>query len=449
MSLDTKRAEIRKLEERARQRAEALSKSEAMLEEDAVRFDAFLKENDEKVQEAIRRAEAEAKAKADRVAEIKRLNGAIAALRSELGKKEEALADCGRREGRAAGPGSYQGFLDSVTPQEHFEKLAAARQERRAARLAAWQAGCAAVARRRDDAYLAKTRAEAAFSGARTQQEAERAERAVKEAAAELKEALRAKEAPRPDLDALEAADDASDETMHFKNPRQLLAVFSQLEEDNLFLIQNCQEAEEQLEEVKARHRAAVAKADSEVDALKGQITRLEGRVAAAHARAERLRERATEGGSGAPRLALGVGAGEGPTLDELGSKVAEVYGRCGFDPDASLTMLQMLTSMEVRLQECLAQVEPMPAEWVADVERSREKERRQVAREEKLRTQTEDHEARVQRALERAAAPVFKKTGKPPMPRSALPKRRVVQERSARDEEEEELAAFLARELL
>jgi hypothetical protein len=58
---------------------------------------------------------------------------------------------------------------------------------RRAARLAAWQAGCAAVARRRDDAYLAKTRAEAAFSGARTQQEAERAERAVKEAAAELK----------------------------------------------------------------------------------------------------------------------------------------------------------------------------------------------------------------------------------------------------------------------
>lgn len=38
-------------------------------------------------------------AKADRVAEIKRLNGAIAALRSELGKKEEALADCGRWAG--------------------------------------------------------------------------------------------------------------------------------------------------------------------------------------------------------------------------------------------------------------------------------------------------------------------------------------------------------------
>ena len=67
MSLDTKRAEIKKLDERARQREEALKKSEQMLEEDALRFDAFLKENDEKVQEAIKNAETEAKAKQDKV----------------------------------------------------------------------------------------------------------------------------------------------------------------------------------------------------------------------------------------------------------------------------------------------------------------------------------------------------------------------------------------------
>ncbi len=48
------------------QREEALKKSEQMLEEDALRFDAFLKENDEKVQEAIKKAEVEAKAKQDR-----------------------------------------------------------------------------------------------------------------------------------------------------------------------------------------------------------------------------------------------------------------------------------------------------------------------------------------------------------------------------------------------
>ena len=157
MSLDAKRAEAGKLEARARRRAEALAKSEAMLGEDAARFDAFLKENDEKVQEAVRRADAEAKvrvgacrgrgqcavrgqegrrirvgrerggrppgslircafhaanlppqpplppqlsstsqARADRVAEAKRLAAAIAALRGDLGRKEEALADCDR-----------------------------------------------------------------------------------------------------------------------------------------------------------------------------------------------------------------------------------------------------------------------------------------------------------------------------------------------------------------
>lgn len=49
------------------QREDALKKSEAMLEEDALRFDSFLKENDEKVQEAIKKAEVEAKAKQDKV----------------------------------------------------------------------------------------------------------------------------------------------------------------------------------------------------------------------------------------------------------------------------------------------------------------------------------------------------------------------------------------------
>ena len=68
------------------QREEALRKSEQMLEEDALRFDAFLKENDEKVQEAIKRAEVEAKAKQDKVHEIKRLNAAITTIRSELNK---------------------------------------------------------------------------------------------------------------------------------------------------------------------------------------------------------------------------------------------------------------------------------------------------------------------------------------------------------------------------
>lgn len=78
------------------QREEALKKSEQMLEEDALRFDAFLKENDEKVQDAIKKAEIEAKARQDKLLEIKRLNASAGVLRSELNKLEEQLEDCKR-----------------------------------------------------------------------------------------------------------------------------------------------------------------------------------------------------------------------------------------------------------------------------------------------------------------------------------------------------------------
>lgn len=52
--------------------------------------------------------------------EIKRLNTATAALRSELNKYEEQLEDCRR----------YKEFLDSITPPEWFEQQAAKLQVR-------------------------------------------------------------------------------------------------------------------------------------------------------------------------------------------------------------------------------------------------------------------------------------------------------------------------------
>ena len=122
MSLDTKRAEIRKLEERAQQREEALRKSEQMLEEDAMRFDQFLKDNDQKAVAAIKKAEAETKAKAEKVQEIKKLNNQIAQIKAEMSKFEEQLEDCRK----------YKEFLDKLTPPEWFDEQHALRLSRQA-----------------------------------------------------------------------------------------------------------------------------------------------------------------------------------------------------------------------------------------------------------------------------------------------------------------------------
>jgi len=137
MSLDTKREEIRKLEEKAQMKEEALQKSEQMLEEDAIRFDTFLKENDKKAHEAIKRAERETKLKTDKVQEIKKLNQQIQMVQSDMSKHKEALEDCLK----------YKEFLDKLTPPEWFvqkkkereEKQEAVRQEKIAKLRAEWE----------------------------------------------------------------------------------------------------------------------------------------------------------------------------------------------------------------------------------------------------------------------------------------------------------------------
>ena len=57
--------------------------------------------------------------------------------------------------------------------------------------------------------------------------------------------------------------------------------------------------------------------------------------------------------------------------------------------------------------------------------------------------------ESRVKRALERAAAPVFKKTGKPVMSRSQPPRKKTVQVLTENEDDDSDLQQFLAKDML
>ncbi len=113
-----------------------------------------------------------------------------------------------------------------------------------------------------------------------------------------------------------------------------------------------------------------------------------------------------------------------------------------------AFVVMQMLTNIESKLEEYLANVDTMQTEFVESLEKAREKERRRIARDEKLAAAAREHEARMARALERASAPVFKKQGKPVMARSAPPKKRVEVTSDDRADEDAELEAYLARDL-
>jgi hypothetical protein len=101
-----KRDEIKKLEQLAQEEERELELAERHLEEDAIMFDEFLKENDKNSVEAIKAAEQETKLKLEKVSEIKRLNVQITALKSEISKNEEQL-----QEYRY-----YKKFLEGLAP---------------------------------------------------------------------------------------------------------------------------------------------------------------------------------------------------------------------------------------------------------------------------------------------------------------------------------------------
>ncbi len=121
-------AALRRLEEKARMKEQALSKSEMLLEEasrsgsggggagrrsertvqDAMRFDAFLKENDKKAHDALKRcvalgqpggrainhacrADRETRLKQEKAAEIKTLSKEISKVEAEMAKYEDRL----------------------------------------------------------------------------------------------------------------------------------------------------------------------------------------------------------------------------------------------------------------------------------------------------------------------------------------------------------------------
>lgn len=62
----------------------------------------------------------------------------------------------------------------------------------------------------------------------------------------------------------------------YFTSPQQLLDIFSALEERNLFLIQNSQETEEALEELRQKLEDTKSKMTSETSSLAAQIQTLQ-----------------------------------------------------------------------------------------------------------------------------------------------------------------------------
>lgn len=433
MSLDTKREEIRKLEEKAQMKEEALTRSEQMLEEDTTRFDAFLKENDAKAHAAIKKAEEETKRKQEKVQEIKRLTQQIQALNSEMTKHSDALGDCLK----------YKAFLDMLTPPEWFEqhrerrekKIQEMKQHQYDIKYKEWdRTRRRLMEQHRKEQELRKEQKKDKNRKARGDEEDEE----------EPEAKLVIPPAPRLEDEVVDLPEE--EVPMYFKDPQQLMDIYSLLEEQNLFLIQNSQIAERTLEalehdlkETELQMTDQTKVLQEQIDDLKRQIEEEDQRIklllvkraaaneaeATNNAAAEQAKKKDSTGKLHATASNNASNAG-GPTqvekeklLSELNQVVRRVYEMCGFDASSKPETLSMLSQLESKLELLLQDIEKLPLEYVLKSEREKEKKRRERKREEQQALQERQQEIRNQRAIERSMQAPKKRIGRQVMYRS------------------------------
>ncbi|XP_074813730.1 cilia- and flagella-associated protein 100 isoform X3 [Natator depressus] len=211
-----------------------------------------------------------------------------------------------------------------------------------------------------------------------------------------------------------ENEDEDEEPELYFTDPQQLLHIFTELEEQNLSLIQNSQETEETLDELRHTLTTTRSKMDREIKQLKQLATTLKASIIKEEETAADLELKARVFSFGEYKADV-----QDKMLVSLNKKVTEVYRRCIGENEANLGTLQMLTVIEHQLDDLLECLERVPQAKIEQAEKAKEKERRMRMRDEKVRQQRQLQEERLQRALERAQADIKKKTGRKLMFRS------------------------------
>lgn len=424
MSLDVKKAEILKLDEKAKQKEEALKKSQQMLDDDVTRFDNFLQNNDQKAHKAMKDAEEETKKKQDRLQRIKQLKSQLSAIQSETAKHREQLEECLK----------FKSFLEKLTPQEWIDQKSAEKRERKSNRKQGFiqermsDVSARIAAEIETEEKKMEEKAQEALKGRR------RPRREVEQEAEErVKEMERRKRAIRrkyPTQEAIEAeyveVSSGEEIPMFFEKPKQLLDVFTTLEEQNLFLIQTSQDTEEMLEDIQQKLIEKKKTMGYQTLKLQQNISQLQGAIKEDQDKSEYIRH----------MLSQKRGASEqDQLLAELAEGVMEVHGACGHDSEHDPDTLQMLGNIESKLEEFLHILDDAEenglAKTVFDESSRKEKARRDEVRKQRKEMQDRKIEDRLKASLQRSMQPIHKKVGKQIMFRSPplFQARRVVQE--------------------
>lgn len=413
MSLQVKKAEILKLDEKARHKQEALKQSRKMLDEDVTRFDAFLQGNDEQAHQATKDVEEKMKIRQEKIATIKHLKSQLSAVNSEITKYRDMKDECLK----------YKDFLVKLTPPEWKLQKDEEKLERKRNRKEDWVRREMAeieanIQRECDEQEAEEALLQAAAAKPKRRQRRDPAEEAAEKEREALQRRNRITKKYRDREQVASEYREVSSEEEHplyFQEPKQLLDIFTKLEEKNLFLIQNSQDTEQALEELDQKYRDAQKQQGFKNKGMKKQIQELEHAIAAERELAEEARQKVNAKKGGTEHEAL---------IAEMTEKVAEVFALFVEKADQDQDTLTMLSSIESHLELLLDDLNQATLEgygsFVEGAEQEKEKERRSKVRKMRVARSAAKIRERLQKALKRSEAPVHKKVGKQVMYRSA-----------------------------
>ncbi|GAA6077260.1 cilia- and flagella-associated protein 100, partial [Tachysurus ichikawai] len=374
-------------------------------------------------------AEQESKAKLEKVAEIKKVTSKMVAIKSNISKLEDTLQEYKL----------YRDFLFKLSPPDWQEKQSAKKKSKKTKPISAINREHAGKSRETD--RVKRTQQSDRYTGREKRNPVSRELLPLREARVPSGESVKStsqsgKISSASDSDSSEYEIEPE---LYFTKPQQLLDLLSELEEQNLCLIQNSQETEERLEEFRQTMEQTRKNIEKEANQLKQQTDAMTMAL-------KREKEKTAELELSTRFFDFGKSkAEEESTLNALGQKVEEVYRNCIGDSEGNLITLQMLTAIERRLGDLLECIELIPADRLAMAERAKEKERRIRLRDEKLTLQKQHQEERIKKATERAQAEIKQTTGRKLMPRSQPPVRKLKNNESKdiTDKEKEEYLYF------
>lgn len=220
---------------------------------------------------------------------------------------------------------------------------------------------------------------------------------------------------------------------MYFKDPQQLLTIMVSLEEQNMFLIRHCQEAEEAVERYRTKFNELLESRDGSITEMLDRKNKKNQELADMDARNEQYRV------TGEFHHGNELSDAE---LSKLQEAINNFHKQLGFDAASSNDTATMLRRIESKMEELTFILSrQVNQDTLKELAQQKELARRNQERTLKNIQQKKEQEEKTQKAIALAMMPIKKRTGRP------LMERMVPKKEQSREKREEAMRLKIAQE--